>query len=165
MPKLTPREVDFVDTAPIKITTNVTVNGTPEEVWAVLIDNERWPEWFAAAKACRSTSDEPQGVGSTRWIHVDLFKVNERFVAWDPPHRWAFTILDVNLPGVISVVERALIEPTSDGKTTVSYTMASEVAPYLRPLVPLLRWRLSGMFVKGLAGIERQVASLRTMAA
>ena len=104
---------------------------------------------------CHSTSDVPHGVGSTRWIHVDLFKVNERFVAWDPPHRWAFTILDVNLPGVISVVERALIEPTSDGKTTVSYTMASEVAPYLRPLVPLLRWRLSSMFVKGLAGIER----------
>jgi uncharacterized protein YndB with AHSA1/START domain len=165
MPKLTPREVDFAETAPIKITTNVTVNGTPDEVWAVLIDNERWPEWFAAAKACRSTSDKPHGLGSTRWIHVDLFKVNERFIAWDPPRRWAFTILDVNLPGVISVVERALIEPTSDGQTTVSYTMASEVAPYLRPLVPLLRWRLSGMFAKGLAGIERQVARLRTAAA
>jgi uncharacterized protein YndB with AHSA1/START domain len=164
MPKLTPREVDFVDTAPIQITTNVTVNGTPEEVWAVLIDNERWPEWFSAAKECRTTSDEPQGVGSTRWIHVDLFKVNERFVAWDPPHRWAFTILDLNLPGVISVVERALIKPTGEGKTEVSYTMASEVAPYLRPLVPLLRWRLSAMFAKGLAGIEQRVAGLRKAA-
>ena len=130
MPKLSPREVDFADTAPIQITTNVTVNGTPEEVWAVLTDNERWPEWFSAAKECRTTSDKPQGVGSTRWIHVDLFKVNERFVAWDPPHRWAFTILDLNLPGVISVVERALIEPTGEGKTEVSYTMGT-TSPWL----------------------------------
>jgi uncharacterized protein YndB with AHSA1/START domain len=53
MPKLTPPEVDFADVARIKITSNVTENGTPDEVWAVLIDNERWPEWFAAAKACR----------------------------------------------------------------------------------------------------------------
>ena len=39
--------------------------------------------------------------------------------------------------------------------------MASEVAPYLRPLVPILRWRLTGMFKKGLAGIEGQVVRLR----
>ena len=32
-------------------------------------------------------------------------------------------------------------------------------------LVPLLRWRLTGMFEKGLAGIEAQVARLRSEAA
>jgi len=161
MPKLTPRNTDFVDTAPIRITTVVTAKATPEEVWAVMADNERWPEWFNAAKSCRTTSDVSGGVGSTRWIHVDLFKVNERFIAWDPPRRWAFTILDVNLPGVVSVVEHALIEPVGTGETRVTYVMASEVAPYLRPLVPILRWRLTGMFKKGLAGIEGQVVRLR----
>ncbi|MFZ1866167.1 MAG: SRPBCC family protein, partial [Polyangiales bacterium] len=74
MPKLTPRNTDFVDTAPIRITTVVTAKATPEEVWAVMADNERWPEWFNAAKSCRTTSDVSGGVGSTRWIHVDLFK-------------------------------------------------------------------------------------------
>ena len=153
---MTPRNTDFVDTAPIRITTVVTAKGAPKEVWAVMADNERWPEWFNAAKSCRTTSDVSGGVGSTRWIHVDLFKVNERFIAWDPPRRWAFTILDVNLPGVVSVVEHALIEPVGTGETRVTYVMASEVAPYLRPLVPILRWRLTGMFKKGLAGIEGQ---------
>lgn len=68
MPTLTPPDTDFVDSAPIRITTTVNVNATAEEVWAVLADNER-------------------------------------FIAWDPPHRWAFTILDANFPGIISVVE------------------------------------------------------------
>lgn len=161
MLKLTPRDTDFVDTAPIRITTVVTVKATPEEVWAVMADNERWPEWFKAAKSCRTTSAVSGGVGSTRWIHVDLFKVNERFIAWDPPRRWAFTILDVNLPGIVSVVEHALIEPAGTGETRVTYVMASEVRPYLRPLVPILRWRLAGMFKQGLAGIEDQVIRLR----
>jgi uncharacterized protein YndB with AHSA1/START domain len=87
MPKLTPRETDFIDVAPIQLATVATVAATPEEVWAVIADNERWPERFEAAKACRTTSDVAGGVGSTRWIHVDLFKVTERFIAWDPPRR------------------------------------------------------------------------------
>jgi hypothetical protein len=44
MPTLTARDTDFVDTAPIRITTVVTAKATPEEVWAVMADNERWPE-------------------------------------------------------------------------------------------------------------------------
>lgn len=162
---LTPRDTDFIDAASTRITTIATVNGTPEEVWAVLVDNERWPDWFAAAKECRTTSDRAQGVGATRWIHVDLFKVNEQFIAWDPPHRWAFTILDANLPGIISVVEQARLDAIGNDQTRVTYVMGADVAPYLRPLVPLLRWRLTGMFEKGLAGIEAQVARLRSEAA
>jgi len=165
MPTLTPRDTDFIESASTRITTVVTVNATPDEVWAVIADNERWPEWFPAAKQCRTTSAEAQGVGSTRWIHFDLFKVNERFVAWDPPHRWAFTLLDANLPGIISVVEQALIEPAGDGKTVLTYVVAADVAPYIRPLVPVLRWRLGTLFKKGLAGIENQVARLREEAA
>jgi uncharacterized protein YndB with AHSA1/START domain len=164
MSPLTPRDTDFVDTAANRVTTVTTVNGTPQEVWAVLADNERWPEWFAAAKDCRTTSDRAGGVGSTRWIHVDLFKVNERFIAWDPPHRWAFTVLDANLPGIVSVVEEARLEAIGDDQTRVTYVMAADVAPYLRPLVPLLRRRLGRMFEKGLAGIETQVARLRAEA-
>jgi len=161
MATLTPRDTDFIDSASIRITTVVTVNATPAEVWAVLTDNERWPEWFPAAKECRTTSAQAQGVGSTRWIHFDLFKVNERFVAWDPPRRWAFTVLDANLPGIVSVVEQALIDPAGDGKTVLTYVLAADVAPYMRPLVPALRWRLAGLFRKGLPGIENQVARLR----
>ncbi len=61
MPKLTPRETDFIDVAPIQLATVATVAATPDEVWAVIADNERWPERFKAAKACRTTSDVAGG--------------------------------------------------------------------------------------------------------
>ena len=77
------------------------------------------------------------------------------------PRWWAFTILDANLPGIISVVEQALIEPVDDGNTIVTYVVAADVAPYVRPLVPILRWRLGGLIKKGLQGIEQQAARLR----
>lgn len=162
MPDLVPRETDFIGEATEKVITEVTVKATPEEVWNVFIANERWPEWFPAAKACSTTSAIAEGIGSTRWIHFDLFKVNEQFVTWDPPHQWAFTILDANLPGIVSVVEQATLEPAADGETKVTYTLAAELAPYMKPLAPALRWRLGKLFETGLAGIEGQVLKIRS---
>lgn len=161
MPALTPRDTDFIDTAGVKIATLVELSATAAEVWAVLTDNERWPEWFPAAKACRTTSEEPGGVGASRWIHFDLFKVNERFIVWEPPHRWAFTILDANLPGIVSVVEDYRVEPIDEDRTAVRHTLAAEFAPYMRPLVPILKRRNRSLFEKGLAGIQGQVEKLR----
>ncbi len=161
MPTLTPREADFVESAATKVTTIVELKATQDEVWAVLTDSERWPEWFPAAKACRITSENPEGVGSIRWMHFDLFKVHERFVAWEPPRHWAFTILDANLPGIVSVVEQADIEPVDDTTTRVTYVLAADVAPYMRPMVPFLKWRLGNLFAQGLPGIEGQAAKLR----
>lgn len=164
MSSITPREPDFINTASERITTEITVAASPEEVWAVLSDNERWPEWFPAAKACRTTSDQVGGLGSTRWIHFDLFKANERFVAWEPPSRWAFTVVDVNLPGVVAVVEQATLEPVGNDETHLTYVFAADTAAYLRPFVPILRWRLASLFKQGLAGIDGQVAKLRAEA-
>lgn len=161
MPTLTPRDIDFIDSASTRIITRVEVEATPDEVWAVIADNERWPEWFPAARACRTTSPQAEGVGATRWIHFDLFKVTERFVAWDRPRRWAFTILDVNLPGAVSVVEQALTEPLEGGKTAVTYVYAADWALWARPIVPILRRRLAKLFKEGLAGIQGQVARVR----
>jgi uncharacterized protein YndB with AHSA1/START domain len=165
MPALAPRDLDFIDSASTRIVTRVEVEATPDEVWKVITNNERWPEWFPAAKACHTTSPQAQGVGTTRWIHFDLFKVNERFIAWERPRRWAFTILDANLPGAVSVVEQVLTEPLAGGKTAVTYVYAADWAPWARPVVPILRRRLVGLLKQGLGGIQGQVVALRREAA
>ena len=162
MPDLIPRETDFIDEADQRVVTEATVKATPEEVWTVFADNERWPEWCPAAKACRTTSERAEGVGSARFMHFDLFKVNERFVAWDQPRQWAFTILDANLPGITSVVEHASFEPVGDDETKVTYTIAADLAGYMKPLAPVLRWRLSRLFRQTLDGIEGQVERIRS---
>jgi len=162
MPALTPRETDFVADAPFRLCNEVTLTATPEEAWAVLTDNERWPEWYVPAKECRTTSDVATGVGATRWAHVDLFKVNERIVAWEEPTRWSFTILDANLPGFESVVEDFALSAVGEDRTHVTYTFGCELKAWMRPLTPILKWRLGGILSSGIQGLQGQIDKLRT---
>jgi hypothetical protein len=126
MAALTPRELDFADTAPVIAEGVGVVDGTPEEVWAVVLDYPTWPNWFAGVKGCRPTSDPATGVGSTREVTVaGGARFGERFIAWDEPHLWAFT--GVSGPGLLrSLVERLTITPLGPRLTEVRYRMAFE---------------------------------------
>lgn len=150
---MTPAGVEFVETAPFKIRTTLRLAHPPQAVWNVLADNERWPEWFVSCKAARSTSEPPHGVGSTRWVQVDQFKVDERFIAWDEPERWGFTLIDANVPLAETVVELVTLQPDGDG-TSLTHDFAAELKPWAKPLAPILRWRFTRMFAKSLAGLQ-----------
>lgn len=153
MAKMTPGGLDFIERAPLRVVTEVSLRHSPQQVWDVLVDTERWPEWFRACRAARTTSEGAPGVGSTRWVHIDLFKVNERFIVWDEPERWGFTLLDGNLPLADTVVELARLEPAGDG-TRLVYTFSIALKPWFRPLTSILRWKFSSMFSSSLAGLE-----------
>jgi uncharacterized protein YndB with AHSA1/START domain len=153
MPTMTPAGVDFIDRAPLRVDTVVLLKQTPQQVWDVLVDTERWPDWFRSCTAARATSDPPDGVGSTRWIHVELFKVNERIIVWDEAKRWGFTLLDANLPVADTIVELATLEPIADG-TRLTYTFAIAPKPWLRPLKSVMRWKFHRMFGSSLAGLQ-----------
>src|SRR5690606_37301528 len=97
-----PETLDYADRAPVVIERVGVIDGTSAEVWAVLADHPRWPNWFPAVKAAEATSDPPRGVGSTRRVTIPAgITVDERFIAWDepapdhgrddPPGVWAFT--------------------------------------------------------------------------
>ncbi len=152
MATMTPGELDFVERAPLRVVTEVSLRHSPRQVWEVLVDNERWPEWFRACKAARTTSATRHGVGSTRWVHVDLFKVNERFIVWDEGERWGFTIVDANLPLADTVVELVQLSPDGDG-TRLVYTFSIALKPWLRPLTGVFRWKFTNMFRSSLAGL------------
>lgn len=159
MATMTQAGPEFADTAPLRIDTEITLRHTPQQVWDVLTDNERWPEWFKSCKAARTTSDDPAGIGSTRWVHVDQFKVNERFIAWDEPRQWGFTIVDANMPIADTVVELVTLEPADDG-TRLTYTFAGALKPWLRPLTPLFRWQFPRLFSSSLEGLQPHLDDL-----
>jgi len=159
MPTMTPAEAEFVDGAPLRIDTVLSLNQPPEQVWEVLVDTERWPEWFGSCKAARSTSDPPDGLGSTRWVHVDLFKVNERIIVWDAPRSWGFTILDANLPVADTVVELVKLEPVADG-TQLTYTFAIALKPWFRPLTRVFKWKFGRLFETSLIGLQPHLDQL-----
>ena len=147
-------DLQLADIAPVRIVTHIRIDAPTASVWQALVDNERWPRWFAKAYACRSTGDQMGGVGSTRWIHVDRFRVDERVITWEPERRWAIAITRANLPLARAMIELADIESIPAGRTDLSYTVALEPTWLARPFTSVLRHRLQRVFGEGLAGLE-----------
>lgn len=63
----------------------------PEEVWALISDLEKGPEWSAVTLQCEITSEGPLGVGCT-YRAVSKFMASKittehEILEWAPPHR------------------------------------------------------------------------------
>lgn len=163
MASLSPREIDFADAAPVRIDGSATLDATPAEVWAVLLDYEAWPRWFRGLHTCRATSEPATGVGSTRTVTLAKGRsvVEERFIAWEDERLWAFTATSMSPAMFRSLVERVTIEPVDAGRTTVTYRMAFEPKPALRPVLPLLRAGVGRNLSAAVVELGREVVRRR----
>jgi carbon monoxide dehydrogenase subunit G len=136
MATLLPKDLDHAESAPVIAEQVAIVDGTPDEVWAVILDYPGWADWFPGVQRCEATSDPATGVGSTRRVTLGGgIVVDERFLAWDEPTCWAFTAL-TGPPGFESLVERVTLHQIGPRLTEVTYRMA--IGPK-RPLTPLFR--------------------------
>lgn len=164
MAAYTPQEVGFADTAPVRIEGTAIVEGTPAEAWAVLLDYPSWPRWFGGGVTrCEATSASATGVGSTRVVGLGpggKVRFLETFVAWDDEEVWAFTVSEG--PGLFrSLVERCTLEPLGPDRTRVTYRMAFDPKPAVKPLVPGLRKGIGRALTKGMQGLAAEVVARR----
>jgi carbon monoxide dehydrogenase subunit G len=135
--------LDFVDRAPVQVREEVVVTGaTPADVWAALAEPTAWTEWFAGMKEARYTSPAPYGVATKRFVRVASMKANEEVLAFDVGARFAFRVVDANMPALRAMVEVVTLEAV-DGGTRVVYRQAVELEPWARWLGPLARKQLS----------------------
>jgi carbon monoxide dehydrogenase subunit G len=157
-----PRTLDFAESAPVIFESTEVVASTPDEVWAVLCDHERWPEWMGSLKRVRPTSSPASGVGSTREVVLSGgLTFQEEFIAWDEPERWAFTGLEG--PGVArGLVERVTIRGLGPGRTEVSYRMAIEPRSGCGLLVKAARRGVERNLAQALRNLDATVAARRS---
>lgn len=156
-----PRDLDFADSAPVTFEASEVVTSTPAEVWAVLCDHERWPEWMGSLKSVRPTSTPPSGVGSTREVVLTGgLRFQEEFIAWDEPGLWAFTGLEG--PRVArGLVERVTVQDLGPGQTRVTYRMALEPSRGCGLIVKAARRGVEQNLGKALRNLDRTVAARR----
>lgn len=163
MAALVTRTIDFAETAPRHAEQTVVIDARPAEVWAAIIDNERWPEWFPNVRGCTSTSDPATGIGSTREVRLaGKVVIEERFIAWEEEALWAFTVETMTGPSLFrSLVERVTLQSPTPGRTSVTYRMAFAPTTAAGPVAPIVRILLQRNLRKALDGLADHVVARR----
>ncbi|MEM8705084.1 MAG: SRPBCC family protein [Actinomycetota bacterium] len=162
MATMTRRPADWTDRAPVKIRATREMHATPQEVWDVLCDHDRWPEWFGALDDAKATGGT--GVGSTRTVWVAKKPVHEEFIVWDEPRSWGFSVVDAEGPlGLVAETlnERVDIQVLSSDRIRVTYLMAFEPRKRTGLLFRVLKGQLAKNLRQALAGLERHVEAER----
>jgi uncharacterized protein YndB with AHSA1/START domain len=130
---------------------SVDIDAAPDEVWRVLTDVERWPEWTPSMTRVERLDSGPLQVGSTARIKQPKF----------PPTVWRVTQLEpgqsfswtASGPGVTTVGGHR-ITPRDDG---VEVTLSIRQTGPLAWLVGLLTSRLTQSYVQMEAnGLKRR---------
>lgn len=162
MAALTRQPAEWTDRAPLKIRASREIHASPEEVWAVLCDHDRWPEWFEALDDAKATGGT--GIGSTRTVWVAKKPVHEEFIVWDEPRSWGFSVVEAEGPlgrSLETLNERVDIQVLSDDRVRVTYLMAMQPKPRTGLIMRVVKPQLTKSLRAALAGLERHVEAER----
>ena len=165
MATLTPRPVDWIHTAPVRVSATRDLAAHPDEVVAALADHESWPEGFESLSRVERFGDLPGGVGSNRRVFIgSRVTVDEEFIVWEPGERWGFTNLEASVPGLRSMNELVTIEPLDGDRSRVTYTMGIEPGWLLAPLLRVAQGQLRTNLGAALEELGRHIGRTRAAA-
>ena len=137
---------------PVRIVHTVELGASAADVFAVLADHERWPEWFGGMR--RARIDGPaSGVGALRTVWVPPARVQERFSAWDPGERLTLHVVSSSLPGLRAMTEDWRLEAIDPAHTRLILEVGAEPVRWLRPVGAVVRLAV-GRATRGAMGIR-----------
>ena len=117
-----------------QVSAAATTTAPPSAVFARLADTESWPKWAAFDEATLEQPGvaTPQGTGAIRRFRRGRKTSRERVVGYDPPHHFAYTLLE-GLP--LDDYRSDVMITSEGGVTTITWTSTFRVrAP--RPAWP-----------------------------
>jgi hypothetical protein len=159
MPALQPVSIDFLAIAPIRHTSTAWVPFPPEVVWAAIAERPGdWGKWFPGfSHSGRYLSAPPYGVGSVREVTMLGNRYREQIIAWEPPHRWAFSVDQATIPLARSLAEEHRITADGDG-SSVQWNFAMIPRGPLRAAGPVVAPLLSRLWRKAMRNLSGELA-------
>ncbi|WP_274555216.1 SRPBCC family protein [Streptomyces spiramyceticus] len=161
--RLRPVELDFVETAPLRLVFAAEVSAPPEAVYRALAEDvDAWPSWFGAVTLARPTAGgagrEVRLKGGTRF--------QETILAAEPGERYAYRVDETNAPGLRALLEEWRIAPAGTGAgpgtgtgTRVQWTFAADGPAPLRLALRVGRAGLGRAFRDAVRSLDRRLAS------
>ena len=149
-------ELDFLDSAPIKISLSAELDMTPSALFKLFEDPNAW-EW-ATIKSVVWENEQPYGRGTTRTVDIaGQGKVQEYFLIWEQDQRMSFRFEQGEMKLVSALVEDYQVEALTDGRCRLTWNIAMQLRGFMRILTPLL----SGVMKKQFGGmLDSLVASV-----
>lgn len=146
MKPMVPVDLDYFDRAPMRVLVSATVAAPPATVFAAFADPADWTRWWPMMHRAAWTKGQG-GVGSERQVALRLFGTfEERFIAWEPGARFAFTMIGSTSPAATQMAEDYRLTAVEAG-TRIDWTMAatpSALGRAARPVLTRVLRRMSG---------------------
>lgn len=134
---------------PMRFTRSVEIDAPLDQVWAALIDVERWPEWTASVRRVEKVDSGPLVTGSTVLVEQPKLRISHyRVDVVRAPEEFTWRS---HSPGVTTVAGHYL-SPAGDGRMRMDLTLhqSGPLAPLIGLLYGSLMRRYLGLEADGL---------------
>jgi hypothetical protein len=144
-------DLDYLDTAPIRLHASINVNRPPGEVFAAFAhDPANWGEFFPGFDSTgRWQTSRPHRVGSRYTKRFIGVTIEELVLVWDEGARLAFRVVGTSAPAFHAWVEDYRFEPDGDGGTLLRVAIGGKarlpfklVTPVMQPIFARLMTRV-----------------------
>ena len=152
--RLRPVELDFAETAPLRLVFAAEVSASPDAVYEALADVPGWTSWFDAVTAATPTH---QGAGREITLRGGV-RFGETILATDPGERYAYRVDETNAPGLRALLEEWRLTPTAAG-TRVQWTFATDAPTPMRLVLKLGRAGLAASFRGAVRKLDRRLTA------
>jgi len=133
------------------------IDAAPGDVWMVVTDVERWPQWTASMTSVERLDEGPFSVGSTARVRQPKLPVAVwEVVDLEPEVSFSWT---ARTPGITTTAEHRLTPRPGGG---VGVTLSIRQTGPLSPLVALFTSRITRRYVQIEAdGLKRRCENVR----
>jgi polyketide cyclase/dehydrase/lipid transport protein len=165
MRDMAPMTLADLDTAPFRMVQSAVLPGSPDVVFAQLSEPERWVGVFPLMTKAAWTSAQIECVGAERKVALRaLGRFEERFIAWEPGKRFAFTMIASTSPLAKQMAEDYRFT-REGGNTRLEWTVGAVPTLLGRAGTPALRLVTRQLFTRFLANLGRVLRERGTQVA
>jgi uncharacterized protein YndB with AHSA1/START domain len=155
---LEPVDLDFFATAPFRVEETLTLRAPPDRVFAAFADAPMWTRWWPLMHEARWTKGTG-GLGDERSVSLRVLgRFDERFIAWEPGARFAFSMIGTTSPLVKRMGEDYRLTPDGKG-TRLVWTIAAVPTTLGNASTPVTRFISKRMIRRGIPRLDRLLSA------